>query len=240
MRRTFTGLAYALSLFTASVAYAAEGEHGEEHGAAPHGSSEHGGEHVPSFDEINWFYGFLGERDEVEPDLLFRPKGMPAPFGALLLNTAILYYILYRVLGKPIREGLVNRKATILKGMEEAAKMKREAEEQLQKYEDKLAGIDQDVARIQLEMRQAGEAERSRILNEARERRARMERDAELLISQELKATRELLLRETAESAVRSAERLLKERLGPTDHQALAEAHLTDLRSSAASLRGRL
>lgn len=240
MRRTLTSLACALGVFTASAAYSSQGEHGEEH-EAPHGAAHGGGEHVPSFDDINWFYGFIGEREGLDhPDLLFRPKGMPAPFGALLLNTAILYYVLYRVLGKPIRDGLVNRKATILKGMEEAAKMKRDAEAQLQKYEDKLAGIDQEVARIQLEMRQAGEAERARILSDARERRARMERDAELLISQELKAAREQLLRESVESAVRSAERLLKERLNPSDQQALAEGHLGDLKRSAASLRGRV
>ena len=118
--------------------------------------------------------------------------------------------------------------------------MKREAEEQLQHYEQKLASIDDEVNRIQREMRAAGEAERARILSDARERRARMERDAEILISQELKAVREQLLRETVESAVRSAERMMKERLDEGDRQALAEQHLFDLRNAAASLRGRV
>ena len=50
------------------------------------------------------------------------------------------------------------------------------------------------------EMRETGEAERARILAEAREKRARMERDARLLIEQELKAARETLLKDTVRS----------------------------------------
>jgi F-type H+-transporting ATPase subunit b len=244
MRRTLGTLVVGAALGFAVPALAREDGHGEhtaEHG--DHAASEKGahggghGEHVPSFDEINWYYGMVGEKEDVEPSLLFRPKGMPAPFGALLLNTAILYFILYRLFKKPIAEGLASRKNTILKGMEEAARMKREAEAQLQHYEEKLASIDEQVGR---EMRAAGETERARVLNEARERRTRMERDAQLLIAQELKAVREQLLHETVESAIRSAERMVRERLDANAQQSIAEQHLFDLKAAASSLRGRV
>jgi F-type H+-transporting ATPase subunit b len=196
--------------------------------------------HVPTLDEYNWYYGFLGEKAGAEPSLLFRPKGMPVPFGAMLLNSAILYYLLIRFAKKPITDALKSRKATILRGMEEAGKMKSDAEARLADYEQKLATIDQEIERVREEMRSAGQAERARILAEAKEKRGRMERDAQTLISQELKAARESLLAETARGAIRSAEKALLAKLGAADQTRLAEEYLTGLKASASTLRGKV
>jgi F-type H+-transporting ATPase subunit b len=208
--------------------------------AAGGGEGDHGGDHAPSVHDINWYYGMLGEKEGVEPSVLWRPTGMPAPYGALLLNSAILYFVLFSLFKKPITEGLAKRKTTILRGMEEAARMKQEAEQQLAGYEAKLAGLDEDIARLQREMRSAGEAERARILAEARERRERMERDAHVLVEQELKAVRERLIRETLESALASAARKLKDQLGPAEQQALADRYLAEIKGNASTLRGRV
>jgi F-type H+-transporting ATPase subunit b len=165
---------------------------------------------------------------------------MPVPFAALLFNTAILFFLLYRMLGKGISDGLKSRKQTLLRGMEEAAKMRREAEEQLKSYELKLERIDDEVERVKTEMIQTGEAERKRVLAEARERRARMERDAHQLVAQELKAVRDRLLKETVESAVRSATEALQSKLSPADQQRLAEEYVSGLARAAGTLRGRV
>lgn len=207
--------------------------HGAGHGA-------HGDEHVPSFDDFNWYYGLLAEKEDVEPGLLFRPKGMPVPFAGLLINTLILYYILYRAFGKPVRDGLKKRKETILRGMEEAAKMRREAEAQLASYEEKLAQVSDDIARIKEQARQASDSERARILSEAKERRERMERDAQLLVEQDLKAVREQLLAELTDKALKSAEETLKQRIGEGEQQRFADDYLRSLPAAAGMLRGRV
>jgi F-type H+-transporting ATPase subunit b len=196
--------------------------------------------HVPTLDEYNWYYGFLGEKEGVEPSFLFRPKGMPVPFGAMLLNSAILYYLLIRFAKRPIAEALKSRKATILRGMEEAGKMKKDAEARLADYEEKLATIDQEIERVREEMRAAGQTERKRILAEAKEKRTRMERDAQMLISQELKAARETLLAETARGAIRSAETALRAKLGVADQSRIAEEYLVGLKNAAGTLRGKV
>lgn len=208
------------------------GEHGAAHGA------EHGGDHhVPSFHDINWFYGVLGEREGVEPSFIYRPKGMPAPFGAYLLNAAILYFILFRLFKKPVADGLKARKASILRGMDEAARMRKDAQARLADYEHKLEHIDDEIERVRREMREAGEAERTRVLAEAREQRARMERDARLLVEQELAAARETLTREMVTSAVQSSVRLLEERLAGDDHQRLADEFLEAMKQAPAAGR---
>jgi F-type H+-transporting ATPase subunit b len=229
----------AIALLAAVPAYA----EGDAHSVAPEGhGADHGGhgEHVPTFDDVNWYYGFLGEKEGVEPDLLWRPKGMPVPFGALALNAAILYFLLFKYGRKPIGDALRQRKLGIMKGIEDAAKMKAAAEARLSEYQKKLDEVDQEVARIRREMKQSGEAESARILSEAKERRARMERDARTLIDQELKAARENLLRDTVRAAVKSAEVTLTARIGDADQQRLGQEYLASIKASGNALRGRL
>jgi F-type H+-transporting ATPase subunit b len=198
----------------------------ESHAEPAHAESEHG---AHGAGEINWFYGFFGEKEGAEPSLLWRPKGMPPPFGAMLINTAILFYLLGRYAGPKIGQALSRRKATIMHGMDEAAKMKEEAQRRLSDYEQKLASVDEEVERVRKDMRETGELERARILSEAAERRARMERDAKLLIELELKAAREELLRQTVTTAVRSAEDRLTKQVTVADQQRIAEHYLKSI-----------
>ncbi len=232
----WTALFAATLAMSAPVAVAAAPDHGSDHSEA-HGTG-HG--HAPTFDDVNWFYGFLGEKAGVEPNLLWRTKGMPVPFGALLLNTAILYALLFKFGRKPIAHALRQRKLAIMKGMEDASKMKAEAEARLAEYEQKLAHIDDEVSRIRRDMKEAGESERARILSEATERRARMERDARLLVEQELKAAREGLLRDTVRAAVKSAEARLVAKVGDADQLRLADEYLGSVRAAGVTLRGGL
>jgi len=142
---------------------AAAHEHGEHAelatGTAPEEEGEEDHEHhVPKFEEYNFFYGFLGEKDDVEPSILWRPVGTPVPFGAMLLNSAVLYWLLVRFAKKPIADALKSRKATILRGMEEAGQMKKEAEARLADYEQKLANVDQEIERVRQDMRSAAQS----------------------------------------------------------------------------------
>jgi F-type H+-transporting ATPase subunit b len=213
---------------------------GEGHGApaaepgAP--AKGHGADHGPG--PINWFYGMLWETDTQEPNLLFRPKGMQPPLGAMLLNTAILVYVIVRAARRPLTDALKKRKDSIMQGMDEAARMKDEAESRLTDYEEKLERLDEEVERIKREMRDAGEAERAKILSEAKERSLRMERDAQLLIEQELKAARQDLVREAVDGAIKSAaERLVKE-IGAADQSRLADDYLAALDQALVSKGG--
>jgi F-type H+-transporting ATPase subunit b len=210
-----------------------------EHAAVGGEHAEHGGHHVPTFDDINWFYGALGEREGVEPDFLFRPKGMPAPFGLWILNAVVLYGFLIKVARPKIREGLKNRKTSILRGMDEAARMKREAEARLADYEEKLERIEQEVERVRREMREGAEAERARILSEAKTRRVRMEEDAKILVAQELSAATASLREELIRAALKSAVATVTSRLRPDDHQRYADEFLSGLGKAGTVLRGR-
>ncbi len=199
--------------------------------AAPDSASDHGGE------SVNWYYGFLGEKEELEePNLLWRQPGMPVPLAANFINTGILFFLLYYFGYGPVRDGLRRRREGIMQGMEEAAKMKAEAEQQLAHYEQKLGQVDAEIERVRREMREAAEAERQNILREAKARRARVEREAQLLITQELKAAREMLFQDAVRAAVQSAEHLVKEQLSQADHQRLTEEYLQSLEQNLSAM----
>ena len=257
LRHWFLGVALAASCTVALPAFADDpahehGHHADHSGVVASGTAEHGehaeheegaedhAHHVPKFEEYNFWYGFLGERDDVEPNLLWRPVGTPLPFGAMLLNSAVLYWLLVRFAKKPIAAALKSRKATILRGMEEAGQMKKDAEARLADYEQKLATVDQEIERVRQDMRSSGQSERKRILAEAKEKRARMERDAQTLIGQELKAAREGLLSEMTRAALRSAESTLRSRVTAADQTRLAEEYLAGIKNAATALRGKV
>lgn len=192
-------------------------------------TAAHGAGHVPHFEDINWFYGLIGESEDAEPSLLWRPKGMPAPFGAMLINTGLLFFVLVRFGRRPIAESLKKRKQAIMTGMDDAARMREEARARLSDYETKLAHIDEEIAQVRTSMRESGQAERARILAEAKEKHVRMERDARDLVEHELKAARDLLLRDTVRAALRSAEDRLRQQVTAADQQRLAEEYLAGL-----------
>jgi F-type H+-transporting ATPase subunit b len=240
MRRFCASLSFFTLLAAApAIALAQPNAPEAEHATAHHASAAHGEHEAPSFDDINWVYGWLGEREGVEPSIMFRPKGMPAPFAVWILDALLLYGYLARVSAKPLRNALKNRKENIMRGIEEASRMKQDAERRLAEYEKKLATIDTEVERVRREMREDAEAERARILAEARTRRERMEQDAKELVAQELAAAREALSGELIGSAMKSATIALSARLRADDHQRLSEEYLSGLAKAGTSLRGR-
>jgi F-type H+-transporting ATPase subunit b len=241
VRRTCLGLlglgAVSVSLLASPSVAAAYAEH-EEPAHVDHAGAEHGDEHGDQ--GINWFYGFAGvaEDPQEKPSVLWRSPGMPVPLLAHLINSAILFTILFKVARKPIVEGLAKRREQIMRGMEEAAAMRNEALEQLKGYEAKLASVDAEITRIRKDMREAADAERGAILAEAKKRHERMERDAQRMIEQELKNAREQLMEATVRIAMQRATALVTQAASDADHERLCEEYLSSVQAKLPSVAG--
>lgn len=187
---------------------------------------------------INWFTGLIGEREGVEPSLLWRAPGTPAPFGATLINFGVFVFVVVRFGSKPLANALRTRKDTIMRDIDEAQRMREASEKRLAEYEQRIEKIEEDLDRIRREFREQGERERERILAEANERRDRMKKDAEFLLSQELKQMRLDLLNETVEKAVARAADLLGQKLTPSEQDRYLEAFLIQLPARTGSAKG--
>jgi F-type H+-transporting ATPase subunit b len=208
--------------------------HGAGHGAAEHGG--HGGhDESAAPGEINWIYGLVSEQEGLEePNLLFRPKGMPAPFLASIVNFAILVFLLVKFGAKPLANALTKRKDGIMRDIDDAARMRDAAETRLREYKERLEKIGHEIERVRADFREQGERDRERILREAEERRVLMRKDAEFLLAQELKQARIDLTREAVDAAVRTAADIVSKKLSAADHERFADAFVAELETAGA------
>jgi F0F1-type ATP synthase membrane subunit b/b' len=183
---------------------------------APAESAEHGGEaaeeHGPK--PINWTD--------------FSNKTQP-PWAYMFLNFVILVGIYYKYGKAPIASGLKNRRATVAREIEEAQRMQKEAEARAAVYQAKLQHLEAELKDTRDSLTAAGEGERDRIVREAEEKAARMEKEALFLVEQEMKQLRLELTRDAIEAAVGAAEELLKKRITASDQERLAEDYLAQL-----------
>ncbi len=154
------------------------------------------------------------------------------PYIAMLINFGILiggYYLLGK---KPIASGLQHRRDTIAKDIDEAQRMKEEAEARAKTYQAKLDRVEEEARMAREDLLRTGEAERERLVRDAQAKAERMRRDAEFLVQQELKQIRLDLMRDTVKAAVTAAAELLAARVTSEDQERLAEAYLDELAGS--------
>jgi F0F1-type ATP synthase membrane subunit b/b' len=188
--------------------------HGEGHG-------EHAGHELKP---INWTD--FGNKEQ-------------APYVSQLINFGVLLAIFYIFGKKPISEGLTARRASVAKQIEEAQKMKKEADARAKTYQAKLDSLDADLATTKAALVEAGKGERDRIIKEAEEKAGRMARDAKEQIEQEAKQMQQDLVRETVEIAMAAAEEILKHKITQADHERLADEYLSSLgKPASVSPRG--
>ncbi len=170
--------------------------------------------------------------EEEEPGAInwfdFSNKEQP-PYAALFINFALLAFGYYYFGKKPLGHALQNQRDAIAKQIEEAQRMKHEAEARAKQYQAKLRDLEMELASTRRALEEAGKGERDRIVKEAEEKAVRMQRDAAFLLEQEAKQMRIDLQRETVEEALLAAEELLKKRVTPADQERLAEDFLASL-----------
>jgi F-type H+-transporting ATPase subunit b len=184
--------------------HAPAGAHATEH-AEEHGEGEH------ALGEINW--------------VDFGNKKQP-PLAIYLINLIILFGGIAKFGGPGIMKSLASRRDRVAKEIEDAQKMKKEADQRAKKYQAKLEGLDEELDATKKALVQAGVADKERLVKEANEKAQRMERDAGSLLEQEARQIRTDLVRETVELAIAAAEDLLKKRVTQADQERLAEDYL--------------
>lgn len=146
-----------------------------------------------------------------------------------LVNFGILVALFIWLFRESVGKALKARRAEVEQALTEAARLKAEAEAKHKEYSERMARLDQELAQIRKDMISAGEKERDRIVADAEQKAARMRREAEFLIEQQVKQLRSDLTRETVEAAVAAAEQLLVKATTSFDQQRIAQEYLAAL-----------
>lgn len=212
---SLAALAAAGVLVTAGLLYASgggEAAHGAAaaaHGAAAathEAAAAHGAAHGGAHSSIT---------HEKLMDLLWRA-----------LNFLGLVIILVKFTSKPIAHALKSRRAAIKEQFEDLEAKKSEAEQMYKEYEGKLAGIDDEVAKIIEAAVSQAEAEKQRIIEDAHRAAGDIKRQAEMAVQHELAVANQRLRAEIAEQAATMAEDLIRKNLQPADQDKLVAEYL--------------
>jgi F-type H+-transporting ATPase subunit b len=122
-----------------------------------------------------------------------------------------------------------DRRNMIENELQEAARLKEEAEAKHAEYTARLEKLDEELAQLREDMITAGEKERDRIVAEAETKAARLRKDTEFVIEQQMKLLREELTEAAVDAAVTTAREVLSKETGATDQQRLAEEYVKRL-----------
>ncbi|RMF46794.1 MAG: ATP synthase F0 subunit B [Deltaproteobacteria bacterium] len=142
------------------------------------------------------------------------------------LNFAVTVGLLAYFVTKPIRKGLAGRSEQIAASLEEAEKLRSEAEGRYAEIEKKLATASEEIAAIQQELREDGEREKERILAEATAMAEKIRSEAQKSAEMEVARARATLRAEASKMAVEIAEKLLREKCDDGDQARLVDEYI--------------
>ena len=145
------------------------------------------------------------------------------------INFALLLGVLIFFLRRPVRDFFANRSAHLRKSISEARQARESALQQLKDIEIRLARVESEITAMRQQVQEEGELERAVIVKQAEEYAAKLGKDTERMIAQELKRTKELLRGTTVDLAILMAERYLREHIAPDDQTRLMRRYIERL-----------
>jgi len=166
--------------------------------------------------------GVQGPHDEPE-------EPMSVPFVLVLINFGIILVILGWKAGPVAREMAAKRSDEIKTALDEAARLRQQAQEKLAEYSAKLRAAESEIDQMIAGMRTDAEAERKRIIAAAEAQAVALKKDAELRIAAEIDRARAQLRREVTNAAAEVAERVLREKTTGADQAKLVDTFLADV-----------
>ncbi len=149
-----------------------------------------------------------------------------------IFNFLVLVVGVYFAWTKGIKILLEKRSEEIKRAIEEAARAKEEAERKAKEYREKLKLLDSRVAKIKEELRLEGEAEKERIISEARNTARKIMEQTKITADTELKKAKLALRNEVARLSVKMAGELLAREIKDEDQERMARTYLENLRSA--------
>jgi F-type H+-transporting ATPase subunit b len=146
-----------------------------------------------------------------------------------VLNLAILFAILYAFARKPLQAYFAERRDRIESDVQEAARLRKEAEERYAKWQRQLIDLDAELEKIRNTSAERAEAERRHILADATAAAERIKNDAQTAVEQELRRAREELREEAADLAIALAGESLRGHVTDADRDRLVDEFIDEI-----------
>ncbi len=210
-----------------------QGAHAPSAGGADEPGEAEGSEGEAEEGLVNWWSFDYGE-GATDP----KHHDWPPPFGWALVNFVVFLFVLGKILWQPLTRGWAERHDQIKGELDEATRLRKEAEAQLATYQHKVANVDTEVQTLLKQLHADAEADRARIIASRRERSESACAKADRQIKVEIERARIELRRETVAAALKAAETILKQNVREEDQRRLADKYVADLDRAAAQGKG--
>ncbi len=149
--------------------------------------------------------------------------------GIKVLNVSLLGGLAFWFLSKPLNEFVGARSRKVQQELEDAQAGRREAEERLQAFKDKMSQLDAKVEGLQKQTCSEIDKEQKLLLEEAKQAAEHIRLHARDTIRQEVLKARDDLHKHAATLAVTLAEELVKKNINTEDHNRLVGEYLKEM-----------
>ena len=143
-----------------------------------------------------------------------------------VVNFAALLIILVKFCAKPIGNALSSRRNDVKEEIESVESKRVAAEKSFKDFEQKLAGVEQEIETIVERAIAQAEIEKAKIIEKAEQTAADIKRQAELAVIKEINDAKRILKIEVAEKAAAMAEELIVRNLTANDQVKIIEDYL--------------
>lgn len=185
--------------------------------------------------------GVIGSMGMMALPMAFAEEGahgaheIAGPDRALLfsvINFAILSILLFKLLNKPVREFFAARAEAIRATVDEASLAHAQAAHDHQEITRRLQKVNTEAAELIKSLREEGEMERKKIIENANEFSARLKHDSQRIADAEMKKAREEL-KETAVHLARDlAGKIVVQVMDDREEEKLSKRYLEQLKQA--------
>ncbi len=174
---------------------------------------------------------YAGEHGEAPRELLSHAKLVD--FGLRIMNFAALMVIVMKYIIPPIAKILSDRRMAIVNQFEDLHERRADVENTYKDYEAKLSTVGQEVDSILKTAKAQAEAEKERIIGDAKRAAEDIKRKAAVSVQNELSKAQGQLRADVAEQAAAMAAEIIKKDFTEADQTKMVEEYLTQVGAMA-------
>ncbi len=144
-----------------------------------------------------------------------------------LVNFGIIAFVVVYFTRKPVRDFFRNRSVEIAKAMQESKEARERAVAALAEMERKVKDLQAEMARMVDDARVRGEKDKQALVEEGRKMVADIDAQVKQGVELEVQKAKSSLQAEASTLAVDLAEKSIKDKIGPKDHERIVKEYIT-------------
>lgn len=150
--------------------------------------------------------------------------------GYYIINFLVMVFLLYYFVRKPLANYLTTRADTIREQVETSRKLREEAIAKYEEAKTKLDQLEAELDAMRKHFAEEGEVAKKRMVEAAERAAAKLDRNADLLVQQELRGARKRVRDELVSLALQKAEGKLRAELNEAAQTKMITAFIDSLK----------